>query len=261
MVLLSFDIEEFDLPQEYGQVIDVEEQIAISELGLSRLLDVLEREGVVATFYSTAFFMERIGSETRLRLINGGHEIASHGYYHSRHSDEDYGRSLRRLEELTLKPVRGYRMPRMQEVKHDLQCSSGYSYDSSLHPTYIPGRYNHLSSPRLPHRLDNGLWILPASVLPYLRFPLFWLSMHNLPMWLYERMLSYTARHDKYLNIYLHPWEFADLRDTAYQLPSIILRNSGGAMLERLTRLIRYLRSKGLTFSTTSDYLALYHQH
>lgn len=255
MVLLSFDIEEFDLPIEYGQTIDFDRQIAISELGLNRLLDVLEREGVVATFYSTAVFMEHISPNTRQRLLIGGHEIASHGYYHSSHEEADYLRSRLRLEELTGREVRGFRMPRMQAIDSSALLKAGYHYDSSLHPTCIPGRYNHWDKPRLPHRLSNGLWELPASVVPHCRLPLFWLSMHNLPMWLYKRMASYTAGQDGYLNIYLHPWEFAGLRHTDLQLPQIILHNSGLALVQRLTNLIRYLRAKGHSFGTSSDYL------
>lgn len=255
MVLLSFDIEEFDLPFEYGQTIDFERQISLSSLGLERILDVLEAEGVPATFYSTAIFMESICPELRARLLAGGHEVASHGYTHSRHEEGDYLRSRLRLEELTGKPVRGFRMPRMQPIREEALRAAGYTYDSSLHPTCLPGRYNHLDKPRLPYVMKTGLWELPASVLPHLRFPLFWLSLHNLPMWLYKRMASYTARHDGYLNIYFHPWEFAGLRASGYQLPSIILRNSGVSLVARLTALIRHLKSCGLSFSTTSEYI------
>lgn len=255
MVLLSFDIEEFDLPMEYGQVVDFDTQIAVSELGLNRLLEVLEREGVVATFYSTAVFMEHISEATRQRLLRGGHEIASHGYYHARHEEADYLRSRLRLEELTGQEVKGFRMPRMQAVDMDALLRAGYSYDSSLHPTYLPGRYNHWDKPRLPHRLANGLWELPASVVPYCRVPLFWLSMHNFPLWLYRCLASYTIRQDDYLNIYLHPWEFANLKGLGIPLPKIMLRNSGLSLVCRLTSLIRYLKAKGHSFGTPSSYL------
>lgn len=35
MILLSFDIEEFDMPFEYGKDISIENQIAVSEKGMS----------------------------------------------------------------------------------------------------------------------------------------------------------------------------------------------------------------------------------
>lgn len=256
MIHLSFDIEEFDLPYEYGEPIDPKRQIDISELGLCRILDVLESEGVVATFYSTVVFMEGISEETRGRLLAGGHEIASHGYEHSRHSAGDYARSRERLRELTGQEIYGYRMARMQPISHDEQLSAGYLYDSSLHPTWLPGRYNHLTKPRTPYREPNGLWTLPASVVPFVRFPLFWLSMHNLPMWLYKRLCSFTARRDGYLNIYFHPWEFADLRSYEFKLPGIIQRNSGLLYVERLRELIQHLKEDGHTFAPTYESVA-----
>lgn len=255
MVLLSFDIEEFDLPTEYGQSIALEEQMRVSSQGLERILEVLEQERVVATFYSTVVFMEHLDESLRLRLLSGGHEIASHGVAHSRFSPEDYARSRERLRVLTGQDVVGFRMARMQPVDHMALVEAGYLYDSSLHPTWLPGRYNHLDKPRLPYIAPNGLWMLPASVVPRIRVPLFWLSMHNMPLGLYMRLMSYTARHDGYLNTYYHPWEFADLRSLPYQLPSYILRHSGRALQQRLSRLIGHLRSRGLDFGTTQDYL------
>ncbi|GAW88340.1 polysaccharide deacetylase [Flavobacterium psychrophilum] len=43
MVLLSFDIEEFDMPFEYGKSISFEEQIAISIEGTTAILNLLEK--------------------------------------------------------------------------------------------------------------------------------------------------------------------------------------------------------------------------
>lgn len=42
MIYLSFDIEEFDMPKEYGYDIAFERQIAISREGLSAILDLLK---------------------------------------------------------------------------------------------------------------------------------------------------------------------------------------------------------------------------
>ena len=56
MILLSFDIEEFDLPTEYGLAISWEEQLRVSREGSGHLLNVLARHGVRATFFCTARF-------------------------------------------------------------------------------------------------------------------------------------------------------------------------------------------------------------
>jgi len=48
-VLLSFDVEDFDLPSEYGLSISPEEGIAVTSEGLIRLLRLLDSLDVQAT--------------------------------------------------------------------------------------------------------------------------------------------------------------------------------------------------------------------
>ncbi len=58
MVLLSFDIEEFDMPFEYKGEIPFEEQLAISRSGLQHILALLNKHKAKATFFSTVVFAE-----------------------------------------------------------------------------------------------------------------------------------------------------------------------------------------------------------
>jgi hypothetical protein len=58
MVLLSFDIEEFDMPFEYGKEISFDEQIRISTEGCHTILDLLSKHGLKATFFSTVIFAQ-----------------------------------------------------------------------------------------------------------------------------------------------------------------------------------------------------------
>ncbi|MDQ1100113.1 peptidoglycan/xylan/chitin deacetylase (PgdA/CDA1 family) [Chryseobacterium sp. SORGH_AS 1048] len=58
MVLLSFDIEEFDMPLEYQGEIPFDRQISVSQTGLGRILDLLKKHQVRATFFSTVVFAE-----------------------------------------------------------------------------------------------------------------------------------------------------------------------------------------------------------
>ena len=81
-ILLSFDIEEFDVPCEHGVDLPMEEQIRISVEGTHAILDILKAQGVRATFFSTANFAQR-APEVIQRLIEEGHELASHGCFHS----------------------------------------------------------------------------------------------------------------------------------------------------------------------------------
>ena len=186
MILLSFDIEEFDLPTEYGLAISWEEQLRVSREGSGHILNVLARHGVRATFFCTARFAEAAPDVLRA-ICDGGHEVASHGYAHSTFEEADLTRSREILRRMSGQPVTGFRMPRMMHVADKALLRAGYRYNSSLNPTLIPGRYNHLNQPRIWFRRE-GLLQLPASTTPRVRFPLLWLSFQHLPPARYRRL-------------------------------------------------------------------------
>ncbi|ADY53348.1 polysaccharide deacetylase [Pseudopedobacter saltans DSM 12145] len=253
MILLSFDIEEFDMPFEYGRDISFEDQIAISVQGTEAILDILEKKQVKATFFSTVVFAEHAKNTIR-RIIDSGHELASHGYYHSDFKAEHLALSKKCLEELSGVPVRGFRMARMQPVDEREVTKAGYDYNSSINPTFLPGRYNNLSKPRRYYREEN-VWQIPASVSPLIRFPLFWLSFHNLPLGLYTWMCKTTIQKDGYLNTYFHPWEFTDLDQDRFGFPGYVRRNTGIEMIKRFDRYISFLKGQGYSFGTFSEFI------
>lgn len=192
MILLSFDIEEFDAPLEHGVELPFEEQMRTSVEGTRKILACLARHRVKATFFCTANFALH-AKDLILDIQKGGHEIASHGFYHSSFETADLRKSKEALEELTGQPVNGFRMARMMPVEEEEIHKAGYLYNSSLNPTCIPGRYNHLGQPRT-YFMKDGVLQLPASVTPIVRFPLFWLAYHNLPATLYRKLALYLER-------------------------------------------------------------------
>ena len=251
MIFLSFDIEEFDAPLEYGKPLPFDEQIAISAQGTLAVLEVLARHQITATFFCTAHFAQQQPALIR-RIAQEGHEVASHGFYHAAFAPEHLKASKDALETITGKPVQGFRMARMATVDAREITAAGYRYNSSLNPTFIPGRYNHFRAPRTPF-MQDGLLQLPASVTPFLRIPLFWLAMHNLPFGIYQTLCRVAAKRDNYLNIYFHPWEFTNLYPKEkFGLPHYIARHSGKEMLHRLEQLIRYLEKYHCSFGCLS---------
>ncbi|HCN82123.1 MAG TPA: polysaccharide deacetylase [Sphingobacteriaceae bacterium] len=253
MILLSFDIEEFDMPVEYGKGISFEEQMRISYEGTLAILQLLKRHKIQATFFCTANFAIH-APELVKKIISDGHEVASHGYFHSSFNNEDLVRSKETIEKITSKPVVGFRMARMMPVEESEVYNAGYGYNSSLNPTWIPGRYNNITKPRQMF-FKEKIFQLPASVTPLLRFPLFWLSFHNLPLWLYKYLCLITHKADKYLNIYFHPWEFTELRNTQLGLPAFVKRNSGDKMLKRMESLILYFKKRDVLFCTIQNFI------
>lgn len=254
MVLLSFDIEEFDMPFEYNREISFTDQIAISKAGTIKILDILDKYNVKATFFCTVTFAENIPDVIK-RITESEHELASHGYYHSDFKPEHLLQSKLKLEELSEKEIIGYRMARMMPVDEKEIEKAGYTYNTSINPTYLPGRYNNFNISRTFFTKENVLQI-PASVSPLIRFPLFWLSFHNLPLSIYKFLASWTYRKDNYLNIYFHPWEFTDLDDfERFGFPGYVVKNTGDKMVSRMENLISWMKVKKYPFGTFQDFI------
>jgi peptidoglycan/xylan/chitin deacetylase (PgdA/CDA1 family) len=253
MVLFSFDIEEFDMPFEYGKSISFEDQITISITGTTIILDLLAKYQIKATFFSTAVF----ASNAPLiidRIKNEGHELASHTYYHSKFEEKDLLNSKLKLEELFGAEIYGFRMPRMMPVSDQAIENAGYIYNSSINPTFLPGRYNNLNVSRTYFKLGNVLQ-LPASVSPF-RIPLFWLSFHNFPIWFYKYLVKRAYQKDGYLNIYFHPWEFTELSNKEkFGFPDYVSKNSGQQMINRMDGFMKWINEKGYPNGTIYSFI------
>ena len=253
-VLLSYDVEEFDMPFEYEGNLPFDEQVRITTNGLEKLLMLLDKYNIKVTFYCTATYA--LAKKEIIQQLNAaGHEIASHAYYHSTFKVEDLQKSKDVLEEITGNTVSGFRMPRMMPVDIDALKQAGYFYNSSLNPTWLPGRYNHLTKPKLLFK-EKEMWQLPGSVTPVFRIPLFWLSFHNFPFWLYWHFCKRALNNAGYVNLYFHPWEFYDYRNAGNaKFPGYVTKNCGDTYLVRTEKLIVNALKAGCKFETTIDWL------
>ncbi len=253
-ILLSFDTEEFDVPREHGVDFSLEEGMKVSVHGTNRILDCLKQNGVKATFFCTANFAKHAPNVMK-RIMDEGHEVACHGVDHWRPQATDVEVSKNVIEEVTGKKAMGYRQPRMFPVSDSEIERMGYTYNSSLNPAFIPGRYMHLNAPRT-WFMRGKVMQIPASVTPLIRFPLFWLSLHNLPEWMYHMMVRRVIKHDGYFVTYFHPWEFYALKEhPEFKMPFIIKNHSGEAMFHRLDNLIKMLKARGDQFATFSEFV------
>ena len=116
-------------------------------VGTPRILDLLERHGILATFFVPGWVAER--SEDIVKdMANRGHEVAHHGYLHEPPSslgpEEDEGEILDRgsdiLESITGSRPKGYRSPSWELSADSLRLlhERGITYDSSLMGDDIP---------------------------------------------------------------------------------------------------------------------------
>jgi polysaccharide deacetylase family protein (PEP-CTERM system associated) len=191
------------------------------ERNMDRILSLLARHQTHATFFTLGWIAERYPQLVR-RIVDEGHELASHGYGHQRASDlsrdefrEDVTRAKALLEDIGGQAVWGYRAPSFSIGDGNLWAldvlqEAGYRYSSSIYPV----RHDHYGSPDAPrfaHQVRPGLMEVPPTTLRLFSRNLpssgggyFRLFPYALSRW----MLREVNRRDGESAIfYMHPWE------------------------------------------------------
>ncbi|HJO14823.1 MAG TPA: polysaccharide deacetylase family protein [Candidatus Pacearchaeota archaeon] len=249
-ILLTFDLEEFDLPREQKVHIGEEEMYKTSIQGLTNLLFILNKHNIQATFFTTANFANKY-PET-LKQLSKNHEIASHGYSHSEPITPSNIKKAKEIkEEIINKKIKGFRAPRWNIKDTNIVNQADFEYDSSSHPIYLPGRYNNLRQTRYPH-MKNNLIELPASTIRP-NFSLFWLAFKNLPLYYAKNFTKLNFLKSKYTMMIQHPWEFADLRNI--NIPNHIKKPSGKQLTRKLDCYIRFCKKNNYKFQTCEQFL------
>jgi len=245
-------VEEYDAPADFGAQPSADGGLARGTEIWRQWLETSARWKAPGTVFVTARLAEAAPDllpETRLR----GHEIASHAWSHEQDADFQLEKSRHRIRELAGAEVVGFRSPRLRPVSLREVRSAGYMYDASSNPAIVPGRYWKVSQERKPHQ-NSGIWEVPASVLPLVRFPLFWASFHLLPLPIYLAACRNLLAWDGLLTLYFHPWELSELSEK--EIPFWIRRRSRQRRIERMEILIKALIEYG-EFRTVRDYFGL----
>jgi polysaccharide deacetylase family protein (PEP-CTERM system associated) len=198
-----------------------------------RMLDLLDRVGVRATFFVLGYVAER---HPRLveRIAQAGHEIATHGHMHDRVYDldaigfeRDLDRSIAVLQACGVRPVNGFRAPEWSINDGslwalDVLARKGFQYDSSMAPMRIVGnpRYN-----RQPHRLSTThgeLFEFPPAVVTRcgntMPFGGGWGLRMARPLTV-SRALDARGAAGLTTVLWVHPWEIDD-EPPAVSLPA-----------------------------------------
>jgi len=140
-VVLSFDVDAELLwkiwMDKEPSMIDVSQGVYGPRVGLPRVLAMLKRQRLKATFFVPGWIAERYPEEIR-EIVKEGHELAHHGYMHEDCSrltlDEEremISRGSRALEEVTGTSPKGFRLvPSRNTFK--LLTEAGFLYDSIL---------------------------------------------------------------------------------------------------------------------------------
>lgn len=115
------------------------------ERNVERILELFESNGVKATFFTLGWIAERYPAMVR-RIVEQGHELASHGWAHHRVTGQtpeqfraDVIRTKALLEDLSGRPVIGYRAASYSIGSAnlwalDVLADTGHAYSSSIYP-------------------------------------------------------------------------------------------------------------------------------
>lgn len=248
-ILLTFDLEEFNLPREFGQKISEKQMFEISKEGLINILKILEKYKIQATFFTTAVFAKRYSKI--IKDISKTHEIASHGYDHSGIINlESLKKAKKEKEKIIQKKIKGFRSPRWNIKKIENVYFAGFDYDSSTHPIFLPGRYSNLKQKRKIHRI-KGLVEIPMSTLPP-NFSIFWLAFKNFPLKYSQIFTKINFIFSDYTMLVMHPWEFTNIKK--FKIPFYIKRNHKN-LIKKLEEYIIFCKKNKYEFFTIKDFL------
>ncbi len=231
--VISIDVE--DWPQStWDRNLPITERAAQNT---RRLLRLLGEENVQTTMFVLGKFAERF-PEVVKEIQADGHEVACHGYGHLevfRQSPDEFFDDIRNskdlLEQITGKPIKGYRAPDFSIVPEtlwalDMLAAAGFEYDSSIVPARLP-RYGIAGWPVLPVRvqLSSGSSILEAP-LPTFRvlgkdWPVGGGGYHRLLPGITSRYFARRVMREAPFVFYCHPYEFDvyELSEIAIPVP------------------------------------------
>ena len=209
------------------------------EEGTAPLLALLREAGAPSTFFSTGDVAARYPDAIRA-IVDAGHELGCHGHTHRRFTDlaPDAARDeivessaiLRRFA-----PVDSFRAPNLvfPDAYLPLLEDAGYALDSS-HAKYKAPYWRDRRRPAA-----TRLTRIPASTTS---------SVLRLPRAVRE---AWLARLASPVVLFVHPWEFVDLRH--YDLRLDCRFATGATALRRVRAVLDFLTGRGARFVTMRE--------
>ncbi len=191
------------------------------DIGLDRILFLLDEAGVRATFFVLGYLAVK-KKKSIAKIAHAGHEVGTHGWSHKKiyhmaepRFREELRQSIRAIEDATGQQVTGHRAPYFSLTRDSLWAvhtleESGIRFDSSIYPA-SNYRYGIPGASREIHKIEGtDIDEFPISLMElgpkqigiggaYLRI---------LPKALTIRGIRQNLRSGRPVNLYLHPWEF-----------------------------------------------------
>lgn len=145
---MTVDVEDYFQVSAFERYIarsDWDEQECRVERNIDRILQLFDRHGVKATFFTLGWIAERYPQMIQ-RIVEQGHELASHGWSHVRVTQQDpiafkqdVSRTKSFLEDLSGQEIIGYRAASYSISASNLWAldvlrETGHKYSSSIYP-------------------------------------------------------------------------------------------------------------------------------
>jgi polysaccharide deacetylase family protein (PEP-CTERM system associated) len=223
---LTVDVEDYFQVEAFSNVVNRDAWDGYDcrvERNVDCILELLERAGAHATFFTLAWIAERYPAMVR-RIVEAGHELASHGTDHRRADAQtrpqflaDVTNAKKVLEQLGGGEVRGYRAPSFSVLRSNLWvmealAEAGYRYSSSTYPI-AHDNYGIPEAPRFAfHPLpDHSFLEIPVTSVRF--FGRNWPCggggyFRLLPYEISAYALTSVKRHQGQPCVfYFHPWE------------------------------------------------------
>ncbi|MGI4792933.1 MAG: XrtA system polysaccharide deacetylase [Janthinobacterium lividum] len=222
---MTVDVEDYFQVQAFAGCVKREDWDSLPchvEANTDRILAQFAETNTVATFFTLGWVAARYPALIR-RIVEAGHELASHGHGHQLVHQlspagfrEDLQRAKGTLEDVGGVTVRGYRAPTFSIGPQnlwafDVLAETGHLYSSSVYPVRHD-LYGAPNAPRFAHRVASGsLLEIPLTTLR--------LGQHNVPIagGGYFRLMPYSvfktalkrfnAGEKRAGVFYFHPWE------------------------------------------------------
>jgi polysaccharide deacetylase family protein (PEP-CTERM system associated) len=174
---LSVDVEDWFQVGAFETVIDRKDWDSLEcrvERNTDAVMALFDEASVKATFFTLGWVAERYPALIR-RIVDAGHEIASHGYAHDRvytftpdQFAADILRARKLIEDASGQSVTGYRAPSFSIDQrtpwaHEILAEQGYTYSSSVAPVKHD-HYGWAEAPRFAFRPVAGSDFLEIPV-------------------------------------------------------------------------------------------------
>jgi peptidoglycan-N-acetylglucosamine deacetylase len=248
----------FDLDNETGSLRDNVTSPSVlsqgeydSRAGLPRVLALLDRHGIAASFFVPAVSALLHPQSIKAIIASGRHEVGLHGWIHERNSQLDRateGELLRRasktLASMTGTPPVGMRTPSWDYSPHtiDIAKELGLVYDSSLMAD--DGPYEVLAAGQPTGIVELPVeWILDD-------YPYFWMDRAS--------TVRPTMTPDEVFSIWKAEFDGAYEERGLFILtmhPHVIGHRARAAMLDRL---VTYMKSRPGVWFATHEQIATY---